>query len=115
MYRGSGWALLTGRPPRRVFRAGRRGGRARAAGACCRRGLPTPIDTVALARPMARTNKPLLAFCSAKMCTTWARTADFVALAVAVRTAIGRCGGYFSWMRLTSIRSRSSASFLLER
>jgi hypothetical protein len=53
---------------------------------------------------MVRTNRPILAFCSAKTCSMWARTADFFAFARAVRSGIGRPAGFFRWMWLTSIR-----------
>ena len=51
--------------------------------------LARPILVVARARPMVRTNKPILAF-SEKTCSTWARTADFLAFALAVLAGIGR-------------------------
>jgi hypothetical protein len=60
------------------------------------------------------TTKPILAFCSAKTCSTWARTFDFLPFALVVRAGIGRSFGFFRWIRLTSIRSRSNASFFFE-
>ena len=77
--------------------------------------LARPILVVARARPMVRTNRPILAFCSAKTCSMWARTADFLAFARAVRSGIGRPAGFLRWMWLTSIRWRKRSSFFLER
>lgn len=77
--------------------------------------LASPILVVALARPIVRTNRPIRAFCSAKTCSTCARTADFFAFARAVRAGIGRSAGFFRWMRLTNMRSCSSSSFFFER
>jgi hypothetical protein len=38
-----------------------------------------------------------LAFCSVKTCSMWARTADFLAFALAVRAGIGRRAGFSRW------------------
>jgi len=50
-----------------------------------------------------------------KTCSMCARTADFLALARALRSGIGRPGGFLRWMWLTSIRWLSRPSFLFER
>ena len=56
--------------------------------------LARPILVVARAKPMVRTNRPILAFCSAKTCSTWRRAPPTsVAFARAMRSGIGRrCG-----------------------
>ena len=77
--------------------------------------LASPILVVARARPMVRTNRPILAFCSTTTCSTCARRADFLAFARAVRSGIGRPAGFLRWMWLFIIRWRRSPSFLLER
>src|SRR6516225_5250497 len=43
--------------------------------------LAMPIFIVALAMPTVRMKRPILSFCTAKTCSTWARTFDFSALA----------------------------------
>jgi hypothetical protein len=73
--------------------------------------------TVAVARamPMVRITRPIGPFWCAKGCSTWARTADFLALPRAVRPGIGLPFGLHQWMRLTlPIRARKR-SFSAER
>ena len=66
--------------------------------------------TVAAARagPTVRITRPIGPVRCAKGCSTWARTADLAALALAVRLGTGRAGGLHLLMRLTlPIRART--------
>jgi hypothetical protein len=73
--------------------------------------------TVAVARagPMVRITSPIGPFWCAKGCSTWARTADFFALARAVRPVIGLPVGLRRWMRLTLPILARNRSFSAER
>ena len=75
------------------------------------------IVIVALARsmPMLRMKSLILSFCWAKTCSTLARTADFLALALAVRLGIGWPWGFLLWTRLTFPQLASNASLAPER
>jgi len=65
--------------------------------------------------PMVRTTSPMRCFCPANTCSTWARTFERFALALAMRSGIGRRGGFFWWMWLVNMPLARKASFFFER
>ena len=69
----------------------------------------------ARAIPMVRTMSLMRCFCPANTCSTAERTADRFALALAMRSGIGRRGGFFWWMWLVNIPLARNASFFFDR
>src|SRR5262245_38688086 len=65
--------------------------------------LATVMTACARARPMVRTNRPIRSFCSAKTCSTRARTVDFAALARRMASGIGFPIGFFDAARLAEL------------
>ena len=74
-----------------------------------------PILVLALAMPTVRTKRPILAFCSAKTCSTRDRIFDFALLALRVTAGIGRPLGFLRWIRLVKPCLSRKASFAAER
>ncbi len=73
--------------------------------------------TVALARarPIVRITSTTGPSWWAKGCSTWARTDDLAAFALAIRLGIGLPFGFLWWMRLTLPMRVRNRSFSAER
>ena len=74
-----------------------------------------PILMVARAMPIVRTTRCMRCFWPAKTCSAADRTIERFALALAVRTGIGRFGGFLRWMWLVSRQRLRKASFFFDR
>ena len=75
------------------------------------------IVIVASARaiPIVLTTSPIRLLSSAKTCSTWQRTFDFLALDCSVARFMGRPAGFLRWMLLVAPMPAQYPSFMAER